>query len=190
LTQRDDLAEVVYELKTITEKEKEIKKEKDSLRSKLFQYGVNWYEGREYLLPTTTVTVPDSFWKLTGMDSETFLASRFPTWDLISVESIPSLNQTVFVLRKNPIYMPFSWDDDEIKLSKTVTEPTPEIDFKTLAEARPDLFKKITREVVTREIDGDALEKEIADNPETISVLLMHTKYMREPQQRVGIKEL
>lgn len=185
-----DLATLAARLKKLSDQEKDIKAEKDGLRSELFNYGAKDYEGKEYLLPTTTITVPKIFWHTTGFTEFDFIRSRFPTWDIEVAEYDDLANTTTFVLRKNPLYAPFKYEDDALKLSKSVTEPTPEIDFESLKAERPDLFDKITKEVISLELDGEALEAAIAEDQEVVSILTRHTKYTREPQQRVAIKEL
>lgn len=183
------LRSVVYNLKLITEQEKQIKKEKDELRAQLFDYAVQDYDGKEYLLPTTTITVPTSFWVSTGLTIQGFLDRSFPTWDLISCDTDDARCLATFVLRKKPLYMPFKYENDEVKLSKTAVEPTPDIDLETLKAETPTLFEKITSQRVIEELDGEKLQSALAEDPEVHSVLMRHTVYSREPQQRVGIKD-
>lgn len=185
-----ELNEVVKELKSLNDLEKEIKAKKDNLRAELFDYGVQDYDGKEWLLPTTTITVPKTFWLTSIMTPKDFIESRFPTWDLLSVEEDPAMFITIFVLRKKPLYMPYKYEDDNYKLSKSVTEPTPEIDWETLTAERPDLFDKLAKPVIHWELDGEVLEEMLKEDDELRSILTRHTKYNREPQQRVAIKEL
>jgi hypothetical protein len=172
----------------MTKFEKEFKKQKEELRAELFAYAASDYEGKEYLLPITTVTVPKTFWYTTDMDPQEFLASRFPTWDLQYSEEDPITYETTFILRKKPEYMPFSYEDDNLKLSKSSTEPTPEVDWETLKQEREDLFEQIVQETVVYELNGDRLQELINEDKETLAIFQRHTRYTRDPQQRVSIK--
>lgn len=186
----DRLSTVIQDLKKINEDEKKLKADKENLRTELFKFATQDYDDKSYLLPTTTISVPLEFWERTGLTETEFLSSRFPTWDVEEAEYDDLAMRTTFILRKNPFYMPFKFEDDEFKLSKTTTEPTPDIDWITLAAERPDLFDSLAKPVMTYELDGEELERMIAEDPEIISVLTRHTRYNREPQQRVGIKEV
>jgi hypothetical protein len=185
-----EIDDVVEQLAEITSLEKEIKSKKENLRSELFEIGADDYEGKEWLLPTTTITVPKEFWVRTNLTPDEFIASRFPTWDLESREDDVTMFTTTFVLRKKPLYMPYKYENDNYKLSKSVTEPTPEIDWETLKAEDSQIFDKITKEVVIYELDGEALEELMAEDDSIIPFLTRHTMYKREPQQRVGIKNV
>jgi len=184
------LTSVVHDLAALTAEEKELKIKKDDLRRQLFTYGAKDYEGKEHLLPTTTITVPIEFFFSTGLDEEAFLNRSFPTWEVIGREKNNAHSSVTYVLRKKPVYMPFSYEDDDFKLSKTTTEPTPEIDLETLKAERSELYEAITSKEVRVILDGDKLQVAIEEDQEVISILMRHTKYTRESQQRVGIKNV
>ena len=183
------LDEVLVELNKVTEEEKQAKLKKEELRAQLFDFADEDYEDKEYLLPTTTITIPYEFWFTTGFEEDGFFESRYPTWEVIGREESVTRLSTTYVLRKKPRYMPFAYEGEELKLTKSVTEPTPDIDWETLEAECPDLFNKIVTEVVKYELDGDALLEAIEENPEVVAILQRHSYYTREPQQRVAIKK-
>jgi hypothetical protein len=169
--------------------EKSIEEKKKEARAELFIVAEIDYEDKRHLLPTTTVTVPKKFWEKTGMTEQDFLDSRFPTWEIEHAEYDDVAGETTLILRKKPLFMPFSAEGDEYRLSKTTTEPTPDVDWETLSAERPDLFKKLAKPVTTFELDGDKLLELMEDDRSIQSVLMRHTKYTRQPQQRVSVKE-
>jgi hypothetical protein len=184
-----ELSTIVAELKRLTDSEKQLKNEKEKLRTEVFAHVEENYEDRDDLLPITTISVPLEFWRSTGMTETEFLQSRFPTWDLVHGEYDDFRKTTTFVLRKKPIHMPFQFVDDTYKLSKTSTEPTPEIDWETLQKERADIFEKITTPRTVFDLDAEKLSRAIEEDPEIVSFLTRHTFYPRASQQRVDIKE-
>lgn len=181
-----NIKEIVAELHEVTEEEKTIKKRKEELRAQLFQYADA--EQSEFLLPTTTIEVPRSFWVATDISPEEFLASRFPTWDLIDRSYDIPRHVDIFILRKKKEYMPWKYEDGDFSVSKTPIESTPEIDWDTFKAERPDLYERLGKEVVSIEIDEDELFNVLQEDPSVYEVLRRHSKFTKNASQRVGVK--
>lgn len=175
---------LVSDLYHVTTQEKELKARKEELRDELF--GVANREQPEHLLPTATIEVPFEFFNTTGMTYDDFLKSRFPTWDLQDYEVKD--NSVVFILRKGKSYMPWKYEDDYYKLSKSPVEPTPEIDWDTLEIERPDLFGRLAKEKITYEVNEEEFNKLLQEDPTVYEVLRRHSKFTRAVSQRVGVK--
>lgn len=184
------IADIAERLARIKRLEKSLEDKKDEARAELFAYVVEDYESKPHLLPTTTVSVPKEFWLKTGMTEADFMSSRFPTWDIEHSEYDDLAMLTTFILRKRPDYMPFSDDGEDYKLTKTTTEPTPDIDWETLSAERPDLFRALSKPVTHFELDGDKLLELMEEDREIQSILMRHTNYTRAPQQRVSVKKI
>lgn len=179
-----DVSDLVAKLLEVTEEEKEVKARKEELREELFAYADE--QQPEHMIPLSTIEVPFSFFDVTGMDYEVFLISRFPTWDLKDYKLVE--NGVVFILRKKRSFLPWKYEDDSHKLTKSPTEPTPEIDWETLKAEQPELFTRIAREVVTLEIDEEEFESALKEDPTLYDVLRRHSKFTRAASQRVSVK--
>jgi hypothetical protein len=181
-----DIKDVVAHLHELNEEEKQLKSEKEKLRQELFSYADS--EQSEFLLPTTTIEVPRTFWYATKLSPQEFLASRFPTWDLISHENDPTRFVDILVLRKKKEFMPWKYEDEDYSLSKTPIEPTPEIDWDTLEQERPELSKRLKQAKVIYEINEEELNNVLQEDPTVYEVLRRHSTFTKTPSQRVGVK--
>ncbi len=152
--------------------EKKVKESKDKVRGQLTGAIRDSFAEAEHLLPTLTETIPNTFFEDTALTHEQFLGSRYPSWNLI--KTIPGRNETTFILRKRPEYMGKVIELEDAKVSKIAVEYAPEIDWVTLEKEFPELAKRLSKEVVTKVIDDDALEQEAKDNPELFAVLRRH----------------
>lgn len=190
MIEQETIDALIGDLYVLTELEKNAKKNKDELREKLFAIASESYEGKEYLLPITTITIPNSFWHSTEITPEEFVESRFPTWDVTHVEPALDTDETTFILRKKPEYMPYSYEGQSHKVSKQAVEPTPEIDWESLNNEFPEIFTKIAKEVVSYELDEQGVAELQKEIPDFMSILQRHVKVTRKPQQRVSVKEL
>lgn len=177
---------LVSELFHVTEQEKELKARKEELRDELF--GVAQSEQADHMLPSTSVEVPLTFFDRTGMTYESFLESRFPTWDLQAKEIDWDKDSIVFILRKNKHYMPWKYEDEYYKLSKSPVEPTPEIDWDTLRAELPELFDRIKQEKIVYEVNEVEFNKALHEDPTVYEALRRHSKFTRATSQRVGVK--
>lgn len=179
-----NLENLVSDLYHVTAQEKELKVRKEELREELFKIADN--EQPEHLLPVSTIEVPFEFFDKTGMTYEAFLQSRFPTWDLQDYQVTET--GVVFILRKGASYMPWKHEDEFYKVSKSPVEPTPELDWDTLATELPDLFGRIAKEKITYEVDEAEFNKALQEDPTVYEALRRHSKFTRATSQRVGVK--
>jgi hypothetical protein len=185
------LSQRVTDLMQTRNEIKRLKKLEDELREIVVTSGVLSWEGREHLLPTTTISIPDEFWETTKFESvEDFVDSRFPTWDLIDKHEDHGALSTILILRKKPEYMPFIYDDDDVKVNKVSVEPTPEIDQETLMAERPDLYRQLFKPVTVMELDEQALSDAIEQDQEIPAILMRHQFSSRAPQQRISASEV
>ena len=181
----------VKRLMEIRAKLKELKSQEDSIRETIVDDARVGWLGREHLLPTTTITIPATFWITTEFVSvHDFVDSRFPTWELIASHEDPVFNDTTLVLRKLPEYMPFTYEDDEVKVSKVSVEPTPEIDQESLQAEDPNLYRRLFKPVVVVELDEKALSDAIEEDPKVPSILMRHQFSKRATQQRISASEV
>lgn len=180
-------------LMEIRQEIKILKEEEDALRGSIVEEAQAEWEGREHLLPTTTITIPRIFWetipkKFSTLDD--FLESRFPTWDLIHLEEDNVNGSATFILRKRPEFMAFAYEDNFVKVSKVSVEPTPEIDQETLKAEKPELYDKLYKPVTVMELDEQALSDAIEEDAEVPSILMRHQFTARAPQQRISASEV
>src|SRR4029078_831601 len=126
-------------------------------------------------LPVKTIEVPKEFFETTGMEMEDFAASRFPNWDVEHIEKDVSTGNTTFVLKQNYKYVSGVVDVDDgdkiLRVSKEVSEYTPEIDWDTLKSERPDLFEQLAEPVTTYEINESQFDKLVDEQPEELATL-------------------
>jgi len=179
------LAERLYEEQ---QSEKEHKTNREGFKKEFMRLIEDGFDGRDHILPVKTIEVPADFWKKTGMTKAEFIESRFPGWDVEHVEKDISTSNTVFVLKRNPHYLSgtieVETDDGILKVSKEVAEYTPEMDWNTLREERPDLYKRLANPVITLELDEEMLEYIASEEPEELAVLQRHMK-VKEPSLKV-----
>jgi hypothetical protein len=177
-----ELNRIAHRQARISKLMKKLEESKKALRATLFQYADKSYDGKEYLLPQTSIIVEERFFKMTGMTHEEFAKSRFPTWDVVYIS--PSFDVVTFVFKKKREYMPFGWEDEETKISRSVSEYTPEIDWYSLSALEPELFRTIGKEVTSYELDEEKLAEIVASDPSVKERLMIHTKH-KEPTIRV-----
>lgn len=192
MTREQRLQKIARDLFDISEEEKQSKKNRSDLREELFRLLEYEFQGRDHILPIKTVEVPETFWEATGMSKSEFVQTRFPGWNVEHVEKNIITKQTVFVLKRDPRYLPGVVeleDDPLIKVSKEVAEYTPEIDWTTLQQERPDLFEKLAKPKVVLELDDDALEKIANTEPEELATLERHM-IVKEPSLKVQPRRL
>lgn len=193
MTRQERLQQIARELYDAKGIERDAGNVTKELRDEFFRLHDEEFKGKDHLLPVRTIEVPDVFFAATGMSKEDFIESRFPGWNVEHVEYNTALKKSVFILKRDKRFIPGVVEVDDgdklLRVSKEVSEYTPEFDWDTLKAERPDLFEKITTERVVQDLDGEKLQEALADDPEIHSILMRHTKYTREPQQRVGIKD-
>lgn len=193
MKREERLQYLAKQLYSHSQTEKELKKSREELREEFFRLLDDGLSGREHVLPVKTIEVPDAFWATTGMTKEQFVDSRFPGWKIEHCEKNITTNQTVFVLKRDPSYVPGMVDatfgDTHIRVSKEIAEYTPEIDWTTLQAERPDLFEKLAKTKVVLELDDDELERLAVENPEELATLQRHMK-VREPSIKVQPRKL
>jgi len=181
---------IAYELYVTAELERETKKQKDELRDELFRLAKREYDHKDYLLPVKTIEVPKRFWDLTGMSMDEFTQSRFPGWNVEHVEKNITTGDVVFVLKKDADYMPTVLDfDDNVRVAKSITEYSPEIDDKTLYAEFPEIARKILKPVETFELDDSALEQLVHDEPDILAKLQRHLR-SKKPSLRATAQRL
>ena len=165
---------VVSKWVRLDSQEKKVKETKEKLRKELLDMLREDNAERSNLLPVISETIPDTFFEVTGISEDRFLASRYPGWNLI--KTMDEDGATVYILQKKPEFMPVVLPvDDEVQVTKTIIEYTPEIDWETLSKEYPEVAERISKVVETRVIDDKALEAESENNPEIFSILRRHT---------------
>lgn len=181
MTREERLQQIARELFDTTQQNKKGEKNRDELKSEFFRLIDAGYQGRDHIVPVKTIEVPDTFWEATKMTKEEFVESRFPGWEVEHVEKNISLNHTVIVLKKDKSYIPAvveveDEDGKKITVAKEIAEYTPEIDWDTLNEERPDLFEQLAHFKTVVELDDDALERIAMETPEELATLERHMK--------------
>jgi len=193
MQRQDRLREIGRQFYAAKEKEKISSTEVKELREEFFRLYNEEFKHKDHLLPVKTVEVPDEFWTSTGMNKDEFVESRFPGWLVEHVERNVSTNNTTFVLRKDPKYIAGTIDIDDtdktIRISKEVSEYTPEIDWKTLKEERPDLFDKLAQPITSYEIDEGAWDSMVSETPEELATIQRHMN-VRSPVLRATAKRI
>lgn len=177
--------------------EKEAKVEASKIRDEFLRLYDADVASSAYALPVITIEVPDIFFELSQMSKEDFISTRFPDWQIEHSEAKPFANCTVFVLRKNPTYLPGSIDveieidgkSEFIRVAKEVSEYTPEMDWESLEFERPDLYEKLAVPVTKYEMNETAFEKLLAERPEELAVIRRHMK-VRKPTIRTTARKV
>jgi hypothetical protein len=188
MTREERLQQIAKELFHSSQNDKMFKTNRDALKEEFFRLMEYDFKGRDYILPVKTIEVPDSFWNATKMTKEEFVTSRFPGWNVEHCEYNTALGKTVFVLKQNPHYIAgvveVDVDGGTVRVAKEVAEYTPEIDWATLAQERPDLFDRLAKPVTVLEIDEDEFEKLSEMEPEELATLQRHMR-VKEPSLKV-----
>jgi hypothetical protein len=153
---------------------KQFEKEKKEIRQQYFDEVAAKHAFSPNLLPTKTIAIPNEFWIKTSISIVDFCVSRFPDYDLIAQEQDIQGYNTILVLRKKAEVVPDVFEDDRVKVSKTVVENTPEIDWVTLEAEFPSIFQRIAREVTHYEINDAELSKVVEEQPEMLEHLKRH----------------
>lgn len=178
MTRQERLQQIARELYEAKLEEKQAGDTTKELRNEFFRLYDEEFRSKDYLLPVRTIEVPNEFFHSTGMSQDDFVSSRFPGWDVEHVEYNTALGKRVFVLKRDPAYIPgvieIDDDDKKLRVSKEVSEYTPEMDWSTLRQERPDLFEKLAQPITSYEIDEEAFERILYETPEELSTLQRH----------------
>jgi len=180
MNREERLQHIARELYEAKSDEKMVKEDVGRLREEFFRLHDEGFKGQTYRLPVKTIEVPDAFFEITDMGIDEFVESRFPNWNVEHIEKNTALNKTVIVLKQDYRYVPGVVDvqdgDKTIRVSKEVSEYTPEIDWTTLKEERPDLFERIAQPITSYEIDEVGFSKLIDESPEELATLQRHMR--------------
>jgi hypothetical protein len=140
------------------------------LQDKFFAEITKDYASRDKTArPVTTITVPGDFWEKTNLTMTEFLETRFPGWELESVDTDGTMH-----LRKSSAYMAAQVEVGDTKITKSVTEYQPQIDWATLKEELPEVFDRLVLISMSYELDEAELERMIEDRPEILTELRRH----------------
>jgi hypothetical protein len=186
--QMRELASSLYE---ISRREKELKVEKERLRQQLFEAMAKDYERNPHLLPTRSIDIPNSFWDRTTLNEDEFFASRFPGW---IVDDVTEVDDTkTYQLRRTPSHMPYSVEiehgGEDIRVAKEINEYTPTMDWESLHDELPELFRQLAKPVEVFEINEDELERLVQIEPDVLSRLQRHM-IVREPVSKMTTRNL
>jgi hypothetical protein len=171
-------AELVAEIKELEDRKKQ-------LRDEIFAVASDSYEGKEYLLPTTTISVPHDFFASLEIPESDFIATRFPAWNVMSMTT--EGDDRIFVLQKKPEYMPFAFENDDVKLLRSPSETTPELDWEAMQEYEPRLFMKIATPVIKYELNEEALKELVSSDGEVVNRLRKYA-VSKSPVLRITAK--
>lgn len=189
MMERSLIRDKIRRLDWLRKEKKQLEVEEQSLKTDLREPATERFIGNEQLLPVQTLEVPAAFWLKTGMDYDSFLDTRFPTWDCEHFEEDkPDTGDVTFVLRKKPEFMGWEFDADGTTLKYSPVEPTPDIDWDSLRRELPELYKTLAEEVITYKINEEAFEKIVRDQPESLVALQRHTRAVRAPSQKFTTK--
>lgn len=187
----DELAKVARELYNLHHDKQKATSEYDQARRKFMSLTTEEYRQNEAILPVRTIEVPDEFFEKTGMDELAFVLSRFPGWQVEHRDK--KEGSTIYVFRKDPNYMPDSVEIHEgeitIRVSKEVSDYTPEIDWDTLKQERPDLYKRLAKRRMVLEVNEGEFNKMVEEDPHEMAVLERHLK-VKEPSLKVRPRKL
>lgn len=177
------------QLVEIAEREKQIKAEKEEAREAFFNLVARKSDSHSPVEAIRTIEVPLSYFETTGQTKEEFVASRFPGWITEHVERTITKPTVVFVLKRDPAYQTGSIEVDGVRVSKVVSEYTPEVDWETLEKEDPMLFKKLAAPQIEYVLNEDALEKMMYETPEDLAVLQRHMK-ARKPSLKITTRKV
>jgi hypothetical protein len=185
---QERLKEIARKLWETKQAKDQIEQNRKELAADLYRLLEYDFRNKDHLLPVVTIEVPEEFFTRTGLTRQEFIDTRFPGWDVEHEEVNITTEMTTFVLKRNPRYMGGVVEvpdgDHTIRVSKTISEYTPEIDWDTLAKERPDLMKRLATPVTIYELNEDELEKLFHENPEDVPILKRHM-VVREPAIKV-----
>ena len=193
VTREERLQEIGRRLYEKKVNERVYSEEVKELRDEFFRLHDDGVKGQSYRLPVKTIEVPDEFFETTQMSKEDFVATRFPNWEVEHIEKNTALNKTVFVLKQNYHYVPGVVDiedgDKILRVSKEVSEYTPEMDWDTLKQERPDLFERLAQPVTSYEIDEENFAKLIDESPEELATIQRHMR-VKPPTLRATARRI
>ena len=179
-----NLDQLAYKQYRLTKLLKTLEDLKKKIRSEFFTEADLHYEQQHYLLPVTTVFVPWEFFEKTDISREEFVKTRFPSWNVTHANEQD--DGIIYSLKKKKEFMPWSYQSDEFELTRSVAELTPDIDWESMKKVDPEFFNKFHKEIVSYELDADAFNKEIQDNPQFPAVdFLMRYTVHKNPTLRV-----
>jgi hypothetical protein len=179
------MANLIESWNQILEEEKKLKAQKETLRAEILQE----LEEKESLLPIITVEVPTDYFTKTGQQVDDFLSTRYPDW---TVETTKLKNgDFTFTLKKMQKFTNaiMEIEGTDTALAKTVVEYSPEIDVETLMLEDPELFDRIFEQKVSWEINEEALEQEVIENPDIYATLRRHSK-VKMPSIKILVKKV
>jgi len=163
------------EIDRLSKLEKEIKIHREVVRDEFSRLVQDEVKDKEYLQPVKSIEIPDEFFHSTGLSKEEFVASRFPGWNVEHLEKDIAKNTTSFVLRRDPNYIPYSIvvdedEESELRVSKSIAEYNPEIDWDAMMASDPDLFEKIAwPKKIEYEMNEEEFKKLIEEEPEILA---------------------
>jgi hypothetical protein len=175
------IEEVANEIVEIKQEEDMVKKRLGAAREEFFELTAAALDDSE--LPVYTIEVPNEFFDKTGMDILAFIFSRFPSWGLLSVKELD--DRKIITLQRDRQYIPSAVEVNGTKISKSVSEYTPTLDWNTLEKERPDIASRLKKPVTKYEIDEEALGELIGEVPELSSVLERHMQ-VKSPSLRLS----
>jgi len=170
MTLNQNLNDIARKLNEVREQQKRLKADEDELKAMISEAAVDYYRENPDELPVKHVRIPEDFWTKTGMEKDEFLASRHPNWEVVDEL------QDHFLMRMKPEFMGHIFDEDEYKITKSVVDPTPEIDWSSLRAEFPDLCDRLMRKIVRYEVDEEQLQEVMKERPEFPSELSRHVK--------------
>ena len=181
----DKLAYKQFKLSRLLKKLDTVKKQ---IRAELFQEADEHFEKEHWHLPMTSWLVEWDFFEKSGLTPDEFVKTRFPQWDVQSSKKTDE--GIVYVLRKKKQYMPWSYENSEYEISRSVAELTPEVDWETMEKVEPEFFKMFAKPVETYELDVDTFNKYMNKHPEFSGAsFLMKYSVHKNPTLRVLAKQ-
>lgn len=141
------------------------------------------------ILPVRTIEIPVEFFASTDMSYEEFVESRFPGWLVEHIERNISTDYIVFVLKRDPMYISDAVEVDGLRVSKVVSEYTPEIDWETLQKERPDVFDKLAEPQLVYNVNEENLERMMEESPEELAILQRHMR-VKKPALKVTSRKV
>lgn len=188
MTRQERIEWLARELERVSNEEKEIKKRRSELRDDFFRLADHDWNKNEHLLPVVTINVPEEFFKRTGLSKREFIATRYPGWNLEHDEYNTALFNHTFVLRRDPKFISreitIEDGEDTLKISKEISEYTPDIDWETLRNDDPVLFEKLATPVEQYTLNEESLEQIMNESPDDLATLQRHMK-VKAPTVRV-----
>lgn len=188
MTREERLAEIAKELTSATYREREAKADREHAKEEFFRLIRDRHKNSD-LLPVQTVEVPLDFFERTGMTKEEFAESRFPGWTVEHCERNIAQSQIVFVLKRDASYIPDDIVVDGVKVSKSIAEYTPEIDWDTLRIEDEALFDKLAEPQIVYNVNEENFERMMEESPEELAKLQRHLK-LRKPALKVNVREV